>query len=191
MKKRYDAYITDEGKVLVYERCSIGEYGELPDGKPVHESDKDGDWEEWIAEHADWRDEKGVRVFKRKAMLDASFVKDIEKKAQILLDAYRSRGKELGWGELSIDTSWTVYTYRASANWKDEPIRYTFDQRLKWENPPSSFADTDALFARDEYVRLVGMADAAYELGFHIVFDVDFKVYVVGTQFAWQAEYQF
>jgi len=191
MEKRYDAYVTDEGRVLVYERGELGEYGYLPDGRPVHESDKDGDWEEWLEEHTDWRDESRIRVCRRKAALDASFVKDLEAKAQGLLDDYRSRGRELGWGELSIDTGWTVHTYRASADWKNQPVRYTFDQRLAWGNPPESYADTDALYARDAYVRLVGMADAAYELGISLVFDKDFKVYAVGASFTWEAEYSY
>lgn len=191
MSKQYDAYFTDEGKVLIYERGELNECGYLPDGKPAHESDEDGDWEEWVEEHTDWRDDKRVRVCKRRATFNGAFVKDLERKAQGLLDDYRREGKELGWGELKIDTSWTVYTYRASANWKDEPVRYTFQQRLAWDNSPATFGDTDALFARDRYVKLVGMADAAYELGLNIVFDKDFKVYVVGARFAWESEYEF
>lgn len=191
MNKRYDAYITDDRKVLVYERGELGKYGELPDGKPVYESQEDEEWMAWLEDHTDWRDDKSVRVCRRKATFNAAFLKDLEERAQKLLDGYREEGERLGWGKLSIDTSWTVYTYRASANWKDEPTRYTFQQRLKWTKAPESFGDTDALWARDGYVRLVGMADAVYELGMNLVFDEDFKVYVVGTSKIWGTEYLF
>lgn len=188
MRNRYDVYITDSRKALVYERGEISECGDLPYSPRVYESDQDGDWEEWVEEHTDWRDNERVRVCRRKAMLNAGYVKDLEAKAQGLLDDYRAAGSRLGWGRLDIDTSWVCHTYRASADWKNEPTRYTFDQRLAWENPPKDYADTDALFARDLYVRLIGMADAAYELGLSLVFDKDFKVSVCGVRAKWEVE---
>ena len=190
MKKQYDVYVTDEGKGLVYGRGEIPEYGCLPDRKPVYKSETEDEWREWLSGHADWRDGKGVRVCRRRGTFDAAFAKDLEAKAQALLDGYRKRGAGLGWGGLRIDKSWTIHTYRASADWKNEPTRYTFDQRLAWENPPESWLDTDALYARDEYVRLVGMADAAHELGLDLVFDENFKVSVVGMNATWEAEYE-
>lgn len=190
MSKRYDAYITDDRKVLVYERGELGECGELPDGKPVHESHEDGDWEEWLEEHTDWRDDRRVRVCRRKATTNAAYLKDLETKAQKLLDEYREEGERLGWGELYIDTSWTSYTYRASANWKEEPTRYTFEQKLSWKNPPKDYADTDALWNRDRYLRLLGMSDAVYEMGMNLVFDKDLKIYVVGASRTWITEYE-
>ena len=193
MNKRYDAYITDERKVLVYERGELDSCGDLPDGKPVYEcgSEDGDDWREWLESHTDWRDDKSVRVCRRQGTYNAVYAKDLEKNAQRLFDRYREEGARLGWGELFIDTSWTVYTYRASADWKNEPVRYTFDQRLSWKNAPKAYDTTEALWARDNYVRLVGMADAAHELGLDIVFDEDFKVYVVGLHAIWQAEYEF
>ena len=192
MNKRYDAYVTDEKKVVVYERGELGEYGELPDRKPVYEveSEDDEGWREWIESHTDWRDDRRLRICRRTGTFDAAYAKDLEAKAQELLDRYRAEGAKLGWGELYIDTSWTVYTYRASAAWKEQPTLYTFDQRLTWKNAPGAYGDTDALWARDNYVRLVGMADAAHELGVDLVFDEGFKVRLVGLRADWKAEYE-
>ena len=193
MSKRYDAYITDEGKVLIYERGELEECGLLPDGKPVYEgeSDNEDEWQEWVEAHTDWRDDKRLRVCRRRGTYNAVYAKDLEKRAQTLFDRYREEGARLGWGELFIDTGWEAYTFRASADWKNEPVRYTFDQRLTWKNAPKAYDTTEALWARDNYVRLVGMADAAHELGLDIVFDEDFKVYVFGLHAMWQAEYDF
>ena len=189
--ERYDVYFTDDGSVLIYERGDLGTCGMLPDYEPVHKTSSDGDWEDWLDEHTDWRDEKRVRVCHKRVMVNASFIKDLVTKAQMLFDRYREEGARLGWGELSIDTGWTIHTYRGSADWKNEPVRYTFDQRLAWSNLPKSFDSTEALWARDNFVRLVGMSDAAYELGFHLVFDKDFKVYAVGLETTWETEYEY
>ena len=191
MSKKYDVYIKD-GKALVYPRGEVDKYGCLPDTKPLREMQEDEEWYDWCMEDCDWKAEDDtVRVCRLSLSIRAEFAKDLRDVAQRLLDSYRNLGKELGWGNLAIDTSWTVYTFRASANWKDEPVRYTFDQRLKWENPPSSFADTAALFARDEYVKLVGMADAVHELGLDLVFDSEFKIYVMGASATWATGYEF
>ena len=191
MSKKYDVYIKD-GKALVYQRGDVDEYGCLPDTKPLREMQEDEEWYDWCMEDCGWKAEDDtVRVCRLSLSICAEFAKDLLDKAQRLLDAYRSRGKALGWGNLAIDKSWTVHTFRSSANWKEEPVRYTFDQRLKWENPPSSFADTEALFTRDKYVMLVGMADAVHELGLDIVFDSEFKIYVMGARETWATKYEF
>lgn len=186
---KYDCYI-DEGTNVaqIFERGEIAECGLMPtDRKPLREFAADsGKWEEWLDENTDWRDDSAKRILRRRCEFSASFATDLCNKAQKLFDDYRAHGAILGWGQLTIDTSWTTYTYRASANWKNEPTRYTFDQRLKWDNPPEDYRETDALWARDKFVVLVGMADAAHELGMKLVFDKDFKISLMGAYAEWR-----
>lgn len=187
--KRCDCYIDEETNIArIFERGEIAECGLMPsDRKPLREfAANSGEWEDWLEENTDWRDDSAKRILRRLCIFSASFATDLRKRAQKLLDDYRAEGARLGWGELYIDTSWTAHTYRASAAWKEQPTLYTFDQRLTWTKPPEGYGDTDALWARDSYVRLVGMADAAHELGMELVFDKDFKVSLMGAYAEWR-----
>ena len=190
--KKIDVYITAEGKVRVYERGKIPECGELPEGNPLYTTDNEDGWRDWYDENVGEYEDDSIRILKSVCTVPTEYVEDLKCKAQEAFDRYRNRGKECGWGDLIIDTSWTAHTFRASAAWKEMPTLYTFDQTLKWSNSEAlDFNDTDHLWARDEYVRLVGMADAAHELGFDLVFTKDFKVRVYGVHGTWNAEYDY
>lgn len=187
---KYDVYETDDGKFLVYERGEVPDYGEMPEGTPLYTAETMDEWHDWCDEHVGQYEDDSIRVMKSVCTVPAAYLADLKRKAQETLDRYRQRGKECGWGELTIDKSWTIHIFRVSADWKNMPTLYTFDQRLKWSNSDGrNFNDTDHLWARDEYVRLVGMADAAHELGFDIVFTEDFKIEVEGVWKTWHGEY--
>ena len=191
MSKKYDIYMKD-GTASIYPRGEIAECGDLPDGKPLKVMDEGGDWYDWCMEDCGGRmDDDAVRVCRLRLSIDAAFARDLEKKAQELMDRYIRDGKGDGWGELEIDHSGMNYTYRNSANWKDEPIRYTFDQPLKWTNDCRiDTGNVDHMWTRDLLVRLHGMADAAYELGLTITFDSEFKIHVMGAFAEWQPKYE-
>lgn len=189
MNRKYDAYVIEGGKVLVYPRGELGDCGCLPDGRPLHESTEDGDWWEWCDSRSSRADDS-IRLCRRVGKFNAAYVDDLRRRAQDLLDAYRREGAAAGWGELAIDHSGMHYTFRSSAAWKDEPILYTFDQPFKWPRYHEGDWDCAALRIRDRLVQLYGMADAAHELGLDIVFDKSFVVRVMGASFAWSATYE-
>ena len=184
---KYDVYIDEvSGTAEIYIRGDVPGCGLKPDGKPVFSCEASStDWSEWLDNHTDWRDDCARRVFRLRCSFPKSFVKDLEAKAQRKLDAYREGGKSLGCGELKIDRSWTTHTCRASANWKEEPTRYTFDQHLKWDNP-LDMSKAETLSVWDEYISLLGMADAVYELGFTLTFDSDFRVHLMNAHAEWR-----
>ena len=186
---RYDVYIDEvSGKAEIYNRGDVQECGLKPDGKPVFVCEaSDCAWSEWLDANTDWRDDNARRILRRRISTPARFVKDLEKMAQSYMDDWRESGRTCGWGEVHIDTRYTMHTYRASADWKNEPTRYTFDQMLKWDNPPKDYHDFEALSIRDSYVRLIGIADAVRELGMMLVFDSDFKVRIMGSSAEWHA----
>ena len=192
MSKKYDIYMKD-GTARIYPRGEIAECGDLPDGKPLRVMEEADDWYDWCVENSDGcMDYDVVRVFRLRLSIDAAFARDLEKKAQEVMDRYIREGKALGWGELEIDRSGMTYTYRASANWKEDPIRYTFDQPLKWTNGDRiDTGNVDHCWTRDHLVRLHGMADAAYELGLTITFDSYLKIHVMGAFAEWQQKYEY
>ena len=185
---KYDVYINGvSGTAEIYIRGDVPDCGLKPDGKPVLSCEASStDWSEWLDNHTDWRDDCARRVFRLRCSFPVGFVRELEERAQRKLDEYRAEGARLGWGELKIDESWTKHTYRASANWKEEPTRYTFEQQLKWDNAPKSFGEVDALLARDSYVQLLGMADAVWELGFYLTFDSDFRIHLMNAHAEWR-----
>lgn len=185
---QFDIYKT-EGKVLVYKRGDVCEYGELPDGKPLYETPEDGDWWEWCDARSDWRDDRRIRICEPVGTYSAPYADDLKKVAQGLMDRYREEGAELGWGELTIDHSGMSHTFRRSAAWKDEPIYYTFAQSTKWTNGEDGPLGGRALRARDNLVQLWGMADAAHELGLDIVFDAQFTIHLFGVRRMWRTSF--
>ena len=190
---KYDVYETGDilnQKFFVYARGEMPDYGELPEGTPLYTAEGEYEWRDWCDKHVGRYEDDSIRVIKSVCTVPTAYLADLKRKAQESFDRYRLRGKECGWGELTIDKSWTIHTFRVSADWKNMPTLYTFEQSLKWSNGDGkNFNDTDQLWARDEYVRLVGMADAAHELGFDIVFTEDFKIEVEGVRKTWYGEY--
>ena len=193
MSKKYDIYIAD-GKANIYPRGEVAECGDLPEGKPLQVMGEDEDWYDWCSDDCGWKNmaDDTIRVCRRVLSVNADYARDLEKAAQKIMDLYVREGKECGWGDLEIDRSGMTYTFRRSANWKDEPTLYTFGQRLSWSNQDGmDFGKQEHLWARDNLVRLHGMADAAHELGLDIVFDSDFKVHVMGASPSWEAKYEY
>ena len=201
MSKRYDIYIKD-GTAHIYPRGEVDECGDLPGREPLKVMREDEDWFDWCIEDCGGNaTDDAIRVCRLVLPVNAEYAKDLQKRAQGLMDRYIREGKEHGWGDLAIDRSGTTYTFRASANWKEDPILYTFDQRLSWSNP----ADIDLgkqeqlwtrdvlvkIMTRDVLVKLIGMADAAHELGLDIVFDKDFKIHVMGANATWATKYEY
>ena len=177
----YDIYLTG-GEARIYKRGEVDPDGFLPEAEPVKvmKADDDDDWHDWCESNGGGYDT--CRVFREVAFCDAAYIDDLRKKAQNLMDDYIARGKEAGWGNLEIDHSWVIHTYRSSAAWKEEPTFYTMEQLLKWTDK-----NTDGVSeVFYNYLRLQGMASAVYELGMHIVFDKDFKIQVKGARCIWK-----
>ena len=192
MSKKYDVYFKD-GTASIYPRGEIAECGDLPDGKPLKVMDEDGEWYDWCMEDCGGRmDDDSVRICRLRLSIDAAFARDLEKKAQEVMDRYIREGKAHGWGDLEIVHIGMNYIYRNSANWKNEPIRYTLNQGLKWTN--GGLLDTsnrNHMWTRDNLVLLHGMADAAHELGLEITFDSDFNIHVMGAFAEWQPKFEY
>lgn len=187
--KRYDCYINDVANVAqIFERGDIEECGLMPcDRKPVFECEAtSSDWSEWLDDNTDWRDDNARRILRRRISIPARFVSDLEKLAQSIMDDWREAGKACGWGELHIDRRYTTYTYRASADWKNEPTLYTFDNVFTWDGI-QDMTNAEDRRARRLHTRLAGMADAVHELGMTLVFDSDFKVRIMGAFAEWHA----
>lgn len=173
MSKQYDAYKIN-GEYLIFERCEVDNYGELPEDDYVHKVDDEGEVYDYCGDD--------VRIFERIGTFNAAYRDDLKKLAQNLLDVYIAQGKELGFGELIVDTSWSTHCFRRSGNWKEEKIYYTFEQSIKWTNKEGKMPYN----MRDKLVMLWGMADAAHELGLDIVYDKDFKIEVFGLRAMWK-----
>lgn len=127
-------------------------------------------------------DYKQVRVFRKESHCRASFVRDLENVANVLMQSYIEDGKENGWGELVVDGSGEVITYRMSADWKNEPTYYCFSTRLSWTNKTTD----DIHCAKFSYHQLLGMARAVHELGWKMVFDEKFRVYIKSVHNFWK-----
>lgn len=185
---KYDIYVT-EGKVKVYHQAYIPPCGEIPDKIPLFVCDTVEDAWDWCDQHKMDYGHDAFRVNRLGHSVSLEYINDLKTKAQERLDRYRKEGKSLGWGELEIDHNGMNYTYRSSAAWKDEPIRYTFEQPLKWSKKSRDVSD-DGLRVSDTLLVLWGMSVAVYELGLSLVFDKDFKVHVMGTSPRWISKYE-
>ena len=186
--KKYDVY-KDGDKYLIFERGQVSEYGEIPEGKPVNVSTEE-DWWNWCDANGA-RTDDAIRLCERVGYYAAGFADDLKAKAERLLTSYIEEGREAGWGDLEIDRSGMSYTFRRSAAWKDEPIYYTFNQPLKWTNPEKGEYTGMKLRARDNLVMLWGMADAAHEIGFDIVFDAELHIHVFGVRYMWRTTFEY
>lgn len=187
---KYDVYETED-TVKVYKQGLIPANGEIPVSPLLHECNT-------VDEAWDWCDENGMdidkgtfRVNRLCSNVSIRHIADLRNKAQERLDRYRAEGRIRGWGELEIDHSGTHYTFRSSAAWKDEPIRYTFEQPLKWTDKKHEDETADAIRINNYLHVLWGMSLAVYELGFCLVFDEDFKVHVMGVDPTWESKFDF
>ena len=187
MKMKYDIFIKD-GMARIYQRGELPPYGELPERGVLCVMKEDGDYWEWCNDNGLSEAEDAIRVCRLVKCVRGSFLDDLKERAQNLMNRYREEGRKLGWGELEIDRSGMEYTFRSSANWKDEPIRYTFSQPLRWtEERPPIYSDT-VLRIRDLYARLIGMSEAVHELGVDLIFNDDFRIYLAGAFLEWHGE---
>ena len=189
--KNYDVYIVGD-KAYIYERGTVDSTGELPKTDPIHVMNEDEDWYVWCIENgAGAMDRDSVRVCRKTVTIPYSYIQDLCKVAQDLFDQYRKEGKCLGWGDLEIDKSGIIHTLRQSAAWKDEPTLYTIFQPIKWNGNRPNLSEMSCREHTVEnfIIKLHGMADAIWELGFNLVFDDDFKFQIKGAFGLWNTEF--
>lgn len=185
---KFDIYKI-KGECLVYERGGICEDGFLPECDPLYKSSNFDDCFEWCKIRVNWHVElKGIRVCESVGTYKADFAEDLKNLVQMKLDQLREEGESMGFGKLEIDHSGIYYTFRANADWKNESIKYTFNQPLKWTNSVQSEMQK---FVAVRMAELRGMSMAAHELGIGIVFDDDFKVHIYGVRKMWETHYEY
>lgn len=187
MNMKYDIFIKD-GLARIYQRGELPPYGDLPERGVLCVMNEDSDWTDWCYENGLSDDEDSIRVCRLGKCVRGNFLEDLKEKAQNLLNRYRDEGEKLGWGELVIDHSGVDYTFRLSAAWKDQPIKYTFDQPLRWTKGRDTIYNDSFLRTRDLLVTLCGMSRAVHELGLDLIFDEDFKIYLAGAFLEWHGE---
>lgn len=187
MKMKYDIFIKD-GRARIYQRGELPPYGELPERGVLCDLHEDSDYWEWCNDNGLSEEEDAIRVCRLVKCVRGSFLDDLKEKAQDLMNRYREEGRKLGWGELEIDHSGMDYTFRSSAAWKDEPIRYTFQQPLRWTRDRPAIYPDEVIRTRDLLVTLCGMSQAIHELGLELVFDSDFRIYLAGAYLEWHGE---
>lgn len=187
MKMKYDIFIKD-GRAKIYERGELPPNGELPERGLLCDLCADSDYWEWCYDNGLSDADDAVRVCKLVKCVSGSFLDDLKEKAQNLMNRYREEGRKLGWGELEIDHSGMDYTFRSSAAWKDEPVRYTFSQPLRWTSDRPAIYPEEVIRTRDLLVTLCGMSIAAHELGLDLVFDSEFRIHLSGACLEWHGE---
>jgi hypothetical protein len=149
---------------------------------------EDGNYWEWCNDHGLSKAEDAIRVCCLVKCVRGSLIDDLKERAQDLMNRYREEGRKLGWGELEIDHSGMDYTFRLSAAWKDQPIKYTFAQPLRWTRDRPAIYPNEVIRTRDLLVTLCGMSQAVHELGLDLIFDEDFRIYLAGATLEWHGE---
>ena len=187
MKMKYDIFIKD-GRAKIYKRGNLPPYGELPESGLLCDMCEDSDWVDWCYENGLSDVEDAIRVCRLVKCVRGNFLEDLKEKAQNLMNRYREEGRKLGWGELEIDHSGIDYTFRLSAAWKDQPIKYTFDQPLRWTKWCEPIYTDEVIRTRDLFVTLCGMSRAVHELGIDLIFDKEFNIHLAGAFLEWHGE---
>lgn len=187
MKMKYDIFIKD-GMARIYQRGELPPYGELPESGVLRVMKEDGDYWEWCYNNGLSDSEDAIRVCRLSKFVRGNYLEDLKETAQNLLNRYREEGEKLGWGELIIDHSGMDYTFRLSAAWKSQPIKYTFEQPLRWTKGRLDIFPAEAIRTRDLLVTLCGMSQAVHELGIDLIFDEDFRIYLAGAFLEWHGE---
>lgn len=93
----------------------------------------------------------------RKINIPVEFINDLFNRARQLINYIIEENPNVNWRNNDV-------TYKASADWKHEPIYYCVSG-LKYE-------EYTKLVHKQNYYVLFGIAESFYELGFNLVYDI-------------------
>ena len=176
----------------IYNRGSVAESGSLPFRQLLAKIDWDGndDWYDWCYNHSDAKIsddiEDLVRVFRPVLPVFAPNVDDLLSRVKKYWDRYVDFHFLHGFGEPLIDFSSGCFTCDGL---------YTMDQPITWSKKSDFPMDhsnlCEVFLQRDNLVKIHGIADALYDLGFTLVFNSKFEFSVSNNFPTWEPHFEF
>ena len=172
--------MTDDGVKYAVHPAIDDAYAEYS-GTPLFESAEEYavvDWCEDNGHKATWKEHA--------ALVQSKFLRDLEKKCDGIRADMMEQAKAVGW---KFETH---VTYRASANWKDDPIHYAYvgdfgsiGKFVGWTK--ETHEQEAGRNAQWNHERLIAIAEGIWELGFTLTFDKDGKHTIYGNLPKWVA----